>query len=166
VSRGNPPVFLLTSEACREERHKISLIYIAKRRAKPDMDTPKTLPGTVVWGFFAIGLMSATAFRVLIAVQHFRPELFRPVWYFGLVGYAIFFSYRYAISQKRKKTVKHFELIAKLQKNACLDEQDRAAAIYLLSSIAKSKENINYLFIFILSVLAAAMDLLLIYIGR
>lgn len=130
------------------------------------MQTPKTLPPSIIWLFFIIGVLSAVAFRVLIVVQHLRPELFRAVWYFGLIGYTIFFSYRFAISRKRKKAIEHYGLIEKLRQNACLAEEEREVTIYLLSSIAKSKENINYLIIFMLSILAAAMDMLLVYFGR
>jgi hypothetical protein len=97
----------------------------------------------------------------LIVLPHFRPELFRPAWYLGTVGYVLFFLYRYAISQKRRNTIEHYALIPKLKQQTQLSDAERQAIVYLLSSIRKSRENLNYLFIFLLSVLAIGLDVLL-----
>ena len=123
--------------------------------------TPHTLPTPVINLFFVIGLISALAFRVLIVFVHTTPELFRPVWYVGIIGYILFFLYRYTISRKRKKAIAEYDLITKLQHNLCLTEEDREVVVYLLFSIQKSRENINYLFIFALSLIAVAADIML-----
>ncbi|MBU0730660.1 MAG: hypothetical protein KKE17_03595 [Proteobacteria bacterium] len=123
--------------------------------------TPHTLAKWVINLFFCIGVLSAIAFRALIVVNHFDPALFRPLWYVGVIGYIFFFFYRYVISEKRKKAIEQFGLIEKLQENSCLDDQDRDVVIYLLSSIRKSRENYNYLFIFIFSALAVLADIIL-----
>ncbi|OIP44645.1 MAG: hypothetical protein COX17_06105 [Deltaproteobacteria bacterium CG23_combo_of_CG06-09_8_20_14_all_60_8] len=130
------------------------------------MKRPQTLPVPVINLFFAIGVLSAVAFRALIIVQHVRPALFRSVWYGGLFGYIIFFAYRYAITRKRRQAIGRFRLIEKIQGNACLSDEDREVAVYLLSSLVKSRENLNYLIIFLLSILAVAMDLFLVSSGR
>ena len=123
--------------------------------------TPQTVSPLVINLFFCIGLVSAFSFRVLILFVHLRPEWFRPTWYVGIVGYTIFFLYRYQIAQKRKKAVTEYQLIEKLEQEAPLATEDRQVLIYLLSSIRKSRENINYLFIFVLSVLAVLLDIVL-----
>lgn len=121
---------------------------------------PHTLPPAVINLFFIIGLISALSFRSLMALKEMQPELFRPVWYLGIIGYILFFSYRYIISQKRKKTITDYDLITKVQRGE-LKESDRQAIIYLLASIKKSRENFNYLFIFATSALAIFFDLAL-----
>ena len=123
--------------------------------------TPQTVSPFVISFFFVVGLVSAFAFRVLIVFVYLRPEWFRPTWYVGIVGYTIFFLYRYQIAQKRKKAVTEYHLIEKLGQEAVLSSEDRQVLIYLLSSIRKSRENINYLFIFALSVLAVLLDIVL-----
>ena len=120
--------------------------------------TPHTLPPAVINLFFVIGLISALSFRSLMALKDMQPELFRPVWYLGIIGYILFFSYRYIISQKRKKTISDYNLINKVQKDE-LNKDDRQAIAYLLASIKKSRENLNYLFIFATSALAILFDL-------
>jgi CDP-diglyceride synthetase len=83
----------------------------------------------------------------------------RPVWYVGVIGYMVFFLYRYYISEKRKKAVENFQLIEKVKANACLTNEDREVVVYLLSSIKKSPENVNYFIIFLLSILAIIADI-------
>lgn len=122
---------------------------------------PHTLPRPVIWGFFVLGLFSAVAFRIIIIFQHIEPAWVRPVWYVGALGYLVFFLYRYYISRKRKHAIKQYDLISKIKNNACLSDEDREVAGYLLSSIQKSMEDINYLIIFILSILAIVADIVL-----
>ena len=123
------------------------------------MKKPHTVPGFVIYGFLVLGLLSAVAFRAIIILQHLQPAWVRPAWYAGVLGYVGFFLYRYVITKKRKGVIKDFELIEKVQANACLSAEDREVIIYLLSSIQRSREDINYLVIFLLSILAILIDL-------
>ena len=120
---------------------------------------PHTLPPSIIYCFFALGIISAIAFRAIIVFQRLEPSWVRPVWYVGVLGYMVFFLYRYYISEKRKKAVEDFQLIEKVKANACLTDEDREVVIYLLSSIGKSPENINYFIIFLLSIAAIVVDI-------
>ncbi len=120
---------------------------------------PHTLPTSVIYCFFALGIISAIAFRAIIVFQRIEPLWVRPVWYVGVIGYMVFFLYRYYISEKRKKAVVKFQLIEKVKANACLTDEDREMVVYLLSSIRKSPENVNYFIIFLLSILAIIADI-------
>ena len=122
-------------------------------------NSPHTLPPVVINLFFVIGLVSALSFRLLIGVKELRPELFRSVWYVGIIGYILFFSFRYAISRKRRKAIRDFDLISKIKGEGELSAADRQVVAYLLSSLEKSRENLNYLFIFVTSGLAILFDL-------
>jgi hypothetical protein len=122
---------------------------------------PHILPNSVVYGFFLVGLVSAVAFRAIIIFQHLEPSWVRPVWYIGTAGYLLFFLYRYRISRKRKAAIEDFQLIEKIRANACLQDADREVLLYLLSSLKRSLEDINYALIFLLSVLAVVADLFL-----
>lgn len=120
---------------------------------------PHTLPPSVIYCFFALGIISAIAFRVIIVFQHIEPSWIRPVWYVGVLGYMVFFFYRYYITEKRKKAIEDFQLIEKVKANACLTDEDREVVIYILSSIRKSPENVNYFIIFLLSIIAIIVDI-------
>jgi hypothetical protein len=127
---------------------------------------PKTVPAFVVYLFLIIGLLSAVAFRLMTIINTFSPSLFRPVWYFGVIGYIFFFAYRYHISEKRKAAIRANQLLEKIQGGSDITSEDRALIAYVLSSIMKSKENLNYLFIFILSIAAVAVDIFLAFQGH
>jgi hypothetical protein len=122
---------------------------------------PHIVPGYVIYSFFALGLLSAVAFRAIIVFQHLEPSWVRPVWYIGTIGYFFFFLYRYMITKKRKRAVEEYRLLEKLKASACLADEDREAVLYLLSSIKLSLEDINYALIFILSIIAIGADLVL-----
>ncbi len=120
---------------------------------------PTILHPSIIYGFLALGIISAIAFRTITILQNIEPAWVRPMWYIGVVGYMFFFLYRYYIAERRKKAIEMYQLIEKVKANACLTEEDREVVIYLLSSIQKSPENINYLIIFILSIIAIIFDL-------
>ena len=122
---------------------------------------PHTVSPLVINFFFLVGVVSALSFRALIVFTHVHSEWFRPVWYLGTIGYVFFFLYRYWISHKRKKAISRFALLDKLKGQAELSPEEREVLVYLLSSLAKSREDLNYLVIFVLSILAVALDLLL-----
>jgi hypothetical protein len=122
---------------------------------------PHAVPKSVSYGFFILGLVAAIAFRAIIVFQHLEPLWVRPVWYIGTVGYFLFFIYRYEITKKRKNAIAEFQLIEKLKADACLQDEDREAVLYILRSIKGSPEDINYLCIFVLSIIAIIADLVL-----
>lgn len=124
---------------------------------------PETVPSSAIQFFFIVGLISSISFRLLIVFQHVKPELIRPTWYIGVIGYVIFFLYRYFISRKRKNAIEDYHLIPKILEDSNLSEEDKRVSVYLLSSIQKSPENLNYFFIFTLSGLAIIMDIVLTY---
>ena len=127
---------------------------------------PKTVSPWVIYLFLVIGLLSAVAFRLLTIINTFSPALMRPVWYFGVIGYIFFFAYRYHISEKRKNAIRANRLLEKIRGQGEITSEDRALIAYVLSSIIKSKENLNYLFIFVLSIAAVGVDILLALQGR
>jgi hypothetical protein len=122
---------------------------------------PKIIPKPVIIGFFILGLLSSVAFRAIILLQKHSPDWVRPVWYFGVIGYMLFFMYRYYISQRRKRTIAQSGIIEKISTGATLNADGREAALYLLKSVRASQEDWNYLAIFVLSIIAIALDLLL-----
>ncbi|MBD3388728.1 MAG: hypothetical protein GF416_06625 [Candidatus Altiarchaeales archaeon] len=119
-----------------------------------------TLPAPVVNLFFAIGLLSALAFRALILLQNADPTIIRIVWYTGAIGYLTFFIYRYTITKKRREISRKHRLMEKIEENK-LDPEDRQALHYIVQSLNKSKEIYNYLAVALLSIAAIGLDLTL-----
>lgn len=131
-----------------------------------DNNKPHTVPPFVIYLFMVIGLVSAVSFRALTIINAMNPALMRPVWYFGVIGYILFFAYRYHISEKRKRAIRANRLLEKLGSGQEISPSDRELITYVLASISKSKENINYLFIFALSIVAIGVDIFLAMHGR
>ena len=124
---------------------------------------PTIAPAYKIYGYFILGLSTAIAFRALIVLDHVQPTWVRPVWYFGVLGNFVFFLYRFRVSVRRKKAISDFQLIEKIQSGDSLTAIDREVIIYVLRSIKLSPENINYLIIFLFSLLAIGLDIVLYY---
>jgi hypothetical protein len=120
-------------------------------------------PRYMIYGAFVLGLSTAIAIRAIIVLDHVQPGWVRPVWYFAVLGNFLFFYYRYQITEKRKKAVRDHQLIEKVAALDSLSEDDREVLIYLLNSIKKSPEHLNYLIIFVFSLVAIAIDLVFVF---
>lgn len=127
--------------------------------------TPTLTPLYIRYGALFTGLAASLAFRTLIVMEHVEPAWVRPIWYFAVVGNFFFFYYRFHISVKRKNVIRDNELLDKIARNEPLTDDDRNELTYLLSSIRKSPENINYIIISIFSLLAIASDLAFTFLG-
>ncbi len=122
---------------------------------------PHIMPPYVIYGMLALGLVSAFAFRIIIVLERVEPAWVRPAWYLGAGGYVFFFFYRYRITRRRKNTIAKHNLIEKVRGEECLDGEDKDVVLYILNSVKHSREDINYVVIFALSVIAIVTDLCL-----
>ena len=122
---------------------------------------PALAPAPLIYAAFVLGLATAAAFRALIILQYVEPAWVRPVWYFAVIGNLAFFYYRYRIAGKRKRAVEKHGLIAKVEADTCFSPAEREALVYLLRSVSRSPENINYLIISVFSIAAIIIDLAL-----
>ncbi|MFA6000490.1 MAG: hypothetical protein WC828_00015 [Thermoleophilia bacterium] len=120
-------------------------------------------PRYKIYGALVLGISTAVALRAIIIFEHIQPGWVRPAWYFAVLGNFLFFYYRYQISEKRKKAVRDHRLIEKVEELDSLTESDREVLIYLLNSLSKSPEHLNYLIIFIFSLVAIAIDLAFVF---
>lgn len=119
-----------------------------------------TLPKSVINFFFVLGIVGAISFRILIFTDRISPALTKIVWYVGVIGYLLFFMFRFYISHKRRTAIVQFKLIEKINSATTLSEDDREVATYIFSSLLKSKENVNYFVIFILSFVVILLDII------
>ncbi|MFA5802139.1 MAG: hypothetical protein WC911_06635 [Thermoleophilia bacterium] len=116
-----------------------------------------------IYGAFVLGLSTAIALRAIIVLEHVQPDWVRPVWYFAVLGNFIFFYYRYQITEKRKRAIRDHKIMEKLAQKEALSDSDREVLVYLLNSITKSPEHLNYLIIFVFSLVAIAIDLAFVF---
>ena len=119
----------------------------------------QTLPKWVVYLFFVIGVISAFSFRAIILTHDQLTA--RIFWYIAVVGYIFFFFYRYSIAKKRTRIIEKYQLCEKLSSDEKLDGKSREACLYVVASLRKSREKYNYYLIFLFSIIAIALDILL-----
>lgn len=119
---------------------------------------PRIASNYKIYGALALGLTTAIAFRALIIIDQIQPDWVRPVWYFAVLGNFLFFRHRYQITQKRKRAIQSHRLIEKTENQTRLSTEERNALIYLLQSIKRSPEDINYQIISIFSLVAIVAE--------
>jgi uncharacterized protein (DUF983 family) len=109
--------------------------------------------------FFVIGIISAFAIR-LVRIMNDVDELYGQIsWYVGVLGFFVFFVYKFKVSHARRIRIEQQNLVEKFQQRAPLDEADYSLISALLCAIRSMQEQINYFFIFFLSALAIAWAL-------
>ena len=121
------------------------------------MDRFSVLPKWIVLMFFWVGLIAGVCIRSLTLLAKISPDASVWVWRFAMVCYTFFFGYRYLIGIRRKRIIVENKLIDAVQ-GSDLEETSRAGVLYILNSIVRSKELINYAFICIISVIALLLD--------
>ena len=126
---------------------------------------PTLNPRYIMYGALFTGLAASIAFRTIVVLDHIEPTWVRPVWYFAVIGNFFFFYYRYHISVKRKNAIREHQLLDKVTGEEPLTDDDRDVLAYLLNSIIRSPENINYVIISLFSLLAIASDLAFIFLA-
>lgn len=122
---------------------------------------PKRVSPWVIWGYFVMGLLSVVFFRIIPIANYVDPLLGRLSWYGAVIFSMIFFGRRGKISRRRLRLVRGRELVEKIENRKSLSEEDYEILSYILWSNQASKEWANYLAIFILSLLALVVAILL-----
>jgi hypothetical protein len=125
---------------------------------------PECRDSFISWIFFIIGLVATLAIRVVTVLMHLAPVYGKIAWYTGVIGFFLFFIYKFRIAYIRAKRVEKSGLSDKLAQNKPLNCNDYALIKSILCGIGSKKERINYFFIFFLSaiaiILAIYMDFL------
>ena len=84
----------------------------------------------------------------------------RAAWYIGVLGYIMFFGFRYYIARKRRNTIQQYNLLEKLDASD-MEKESKEEIRYLLDSLIKSREILNYRYIFVTSGVAILLDIFL-----
>lgn len=124
-------------------------------------EVPQRASAWVIWGYFALGLLSVILFRIIPVADRIHPLGGRLAWYGAVVSSMIFFGRRGKISRRRQRLVQERELVEKVAKRTSLNGEDYETLEYILWSNQASKEWANYLAIFILSLLSLIVALAL-----
>lgn len=109
------------------------------------------------WLFLFIGLVATISIRLVNFVLGISALWAKTFWYTGVIGFFIFFLYKFRQDMRLKKNLQILDLERKLadQEPLSLDEYRFLSA--LLCALKLKKDTVNYFFIFFTSVLALAI---------
>ncbi|MFA5005061.1 MAG: hypothetical protein WC561_02890 [Candidatus Omnitrophota bacterium] len=108
----------------------------------------------ISWLFFLVGLIATVAIRIVMVLDAYHPIYGKIAWYIGVAGFFIFFVYKFKVDIARSRLIQKEQLADKLQNKASLEDKDYRLLSSILCSLSSRKDLINYLFIFVSSMLA------------
>ncbi|MFA5089758.1 MAG: hypothetical protein WC510_01835 [Candidatus Omnitrophota bacterium] len=108
----------------------------------------------VSWLFFSVGLIATVAIRVVTMMDAYHPIYGKIAWYIGVVGFFVFFVYKFKVDSSRARVIRKAKLTDKIHAKTGLNEEDRRLLDSLLCSLSSKKDLVNYFFIFVTSIIA------------
>jgi len=114
---------------------------------------------TIAWIFIIIGLISTVAIRVVTILMNFSELYGKISWYIGVIGFILFFLYKYKVFKQRADYIDQIKLIEKITNNDPLSSDEREGILIILCNIRSNKERINFFFIFVASFMSLLLAL-------
>lgn len=128
-----------------------------KRRCLNCSEYRRCKEDTASWMFFIIGLVATIAIRAVTVLVHIKPTYGQIAWYVGVLGFLVFFVYKFKVEHARSRLIKESRLIYRIMHEDAMEKGDRALVSSLLCSISSGKDKINYFVIFASSAIAVAV---------
>lgn len=101
--------------------------------------------------FFIIGLVAIVAVRAVTILAHVKPFYGQIAWYIGVLGFILYFAYKYKIDRSRAASIRQNGLIEKMMQGRSIEKEDREMIGAVLCAISSRKDSISYLMIFLSS---------------
>ena len=111
--------------------------------------------------FFWVGIIATVAYRIIIVLNFYSPLWVKVSWYIGTIGFILYFGHRYNSARKRAKLVEDYNLIETVQQADFIDAQKKEALFYLVKTSLTSKSRWNSAAIFVLSLSALIIGIIL-----
>lgn len=108
----------------------------------------------VSWICFFVGLIATVAIRMVTMLDAYQPIYGKIAWYIGVVGFFIFFVYKFKVDSSRSYIIQQAKLVEKMHGKVELIEEDYQLVSSILCSLSSKKDIVNYFFIFVTSILA------------
>jgi hypothetical protein len=116
--------------------------------------------GLLAWIFFILGIIGAVGLRFVLIIQNFNPLYAKVSWYVAMGAFLFFYLYRYIIEDKRRKIIQKNQLIEKVEQNN-IGPEEKESILKILNSIMVSKSKLNFLILFILTIAAMIIQILI-----
>ena len=113
------------------------------------------------WSLFIIGIVATIAYRIIIILNYYNPIWVKVSWYVGTIGFIFYFGYLYKLQSKRADLAIKYNLLGAVKEMKGLKVKQKEALEYIVKSNATSKVKYNSAIIFILSVIALIVGIVL-----
>jgi len=118
------------------------------------------------WVLFFIALIAVISLRAVNIFLDQNLLIAKALWYIGVLGFLIFFVYKFRYHQVLHRELRNTGLVDKLLYNKELSVHDREVLGTIVCKLSSKKDKINYFFIFISSLLALILAIFFDFIKR
>ncbi|MDP8253380.1 MAG: hypothetical protein P9X27_03165 [Candidatus Kaelpia aquatica] len=113
----------------------------------------------ISWAFFFLALSATISIRAVNFFLEIYPVIVKTLWYSGIVGFLLFFAYKFRKDNILQRELKKSNLIDKVLLKQEFNQYDYEIVGALLCKLSSRKDKINYFFIFFTSVLVPILGL-------
>lgn len=110
--------------------------------------------------FFYLGIIGAIGLRVVLILNKYNQTYAKISWYVAMVALAAYYYYRRWVEIKRRDLIIKNNLLDKTIKNK-LNAKDRENVAKIIGSTLVSKQMLNLNFLFIASILAIIIQIMI-----
>ena len=143
-------VIFMEKQSCRQDKTKSCKRCPAYKKCR---DTAAS------WFFFFTGLLATIAIRAVNIFLDTSPLWAKISWYIGIVGFLLYFLYKFNQDRGLQKNIEKIQLSEKLLARASLSPADYEFLTLVVCKLKSKKDAINYFFIFFTSVLALLLGI-------
>ena len=111
------------------------------------------------WVFFFLALVATISIRAVNFFLETHPIVAKTLWYSGIVGFLLFFAYKFRKDNILHRELRKSNLVNKVLLKEELNDHDYEIVGTLLCKLSSKKDKINYFLIFFTSVVALLLGL-------
>ncbi|MFH1791879.1 MAG: hypothetical protein ABH885_07870 [Candidatus Omnitrophota bacterium] len=126
----------------------------------------KCRDGVASWVLFFIALIAVVALRAVNFALAINPAFAKACWYIGIIGFLVFFAYKYRYDAIMHREIARSGLIDKLLNRTPLSRHDYDVMGTLICKLSSKKDKVNYFFIFFFSAVAILIAVYTDFIAR
>ena len=121
----------------------------------------KPSPKPIRLFYFWVGLAATVAYRLIIIFSFYSSVWVKISWYVGTLGFILYFWHRYRIQDKRARLVEEHDLVNAVKATKYKNDEQKQAMNYIVKTTLTSKARWNSLIIFVLTVLALVVGIIM-----
>lgn len=111
--------------------------------------------------YFWLGLIATFSYRIIIILNFFEPTWVKVAWYVGTVGFIFYFWSRYKVVKQFSFLIKEEQLVSAVKNVSGVSPEQKKALSFIVETLSKTKAQINYIMIFIMSAVALLAAIIL-----